>query len=167
MNCSPLMAPVFLQETHLVRTFRMAEIAPGIQYFCLKRQSVWLLPLFPRSSWMCLIMSWVMWWSFGRITGCLASDGMADLFNLPPTLINWSWRIGASLRRWLLPFTTFPLLKAVISSVKRVCWQNWRIATSASWRFSTERDCVLGLSVLFFYFQAVLFSLRLPFLVLP
>ena len=38
MNCSPLMAPVFLQETHLVRTFRMAEIAPGIQYFCLKRE---------------------------------------------------------------------------------------------------------------------------------
>ena len=47
-------------------------------------------------------------------------------------------------------FTMFPLLKAVIYSAKHICWQNWRIATTASWRFSTVRDCALDLSSILF-----------------
>lgn len=165
MNCSPFAALNLLHVTHLEIILWIAETAPGIQNFCLRRASVWFLPLCPMFSWTCLIISWVTWWFFGKMTGCLASDGMADLLNRPPTLTSPFWRIGESLTRWLLVFTAFAFRRLAISSAKLVSWQNWMIAFSASCRSCTLRVCLFCWCCLyasrFFLFALANFSAAL------
>lgn len=136
-------------------TFRLAAFPPGIQYFCLKRESVWLLPLCPMFSWTCLMRSWVTWWFVGRMIGFLASGGIADFNNLPPTLIKLSCMMGESLWRWLLFFTPSPFFSAIISSINEMDWQNWMIAASAFYRFSTERGSFSYFSLMSFFRQAL------------
>lgn len=119
----------------------LAEIALGIQYLCLRRESVWFRPLCPTSSWTCLMMSCVTWWLLGMIAWCLDCAGIAEVLNLPPTLITPSWNTGDSLWRWLFHFTTEPFFRTTISSGNIIFWQKQTICTSAS--ISSSSDCVL------------------------
>ncbi len=141
--CSPSLPLYRLQKVQLEIIFLAVALAWVIQFFSLKIDSIWFLPLWPLCTWICLRISLETCWSLDKITGCFPSSGIAALHNLPQILSNPCSRMGLNL--WIaLSFLTsdfpdfnaetFPLTElddSLFCLKKVICRQ----ALSSKWSF--------------------------------
>ena len=137
-----------MQYKHALITFLQTDLHETIQYLSLVKETKWSRPQWWLDLWMDSTMSFVAWWSLGKIIGYFDSSGKKLRFSLPPTRRSSLLINGCSGKILLLYTGRFSFL--IVNSLKNLSC--WTLLIIKYLLFTKSSKNILSWYVLWFFF---------------
>ena len=137
MICDPGLEFCLWHGMPLPSTFLTVTAPLTIQKLWRSDVHVLAIPQWPTLRWWSSIISWVTWWSLGKIIGCLWENVIVDMLSLPPIPTTPSSSIGLSFhsdpgKRFFLPVADSKI------DISREKVSRWTTLTVSRWAASNS-----------------------------